>query len=72
MKTISSANEDSVQKYQSTDILNSYSDFEINSDIILEIPDLVLKINSQFDAIYKENKKRKYLLTEISNYLIKK
>ena len=30
------------------------------------------KINLQFDQIYQENKKRKYILTEISNYIIKK
>jgi hypothetical protein len=72
MKIILNTNENLVQKNQSVDFLSSNSEFEINSDVILETPELLMKINLQFDAIYKENKKRKYLLAEISNYIIKK
>jgi hypothetical protein len=33
---------------------------------------LLQHISYQFDLIYKENKKRKYLLKEVSSYLVQK
>ena len=33
---------------------------------------LLQHINYQFDLLYKENKKRKYLLKEVSTYIIHK
>lgn len=33
---------------------------------------LLKHINSQLDLLYKENKKRKYLLKEIAHYIIEK
>ncbi|MBC7458283.1 MAG: hypothetical protein H7235_08405 [Bdellovibrionaceae bacterium] len=33
---------------------------------------LLQHINYQFDLLYKENKKRKYLIKEVSSYIIRK
>lgn len=33
---------------------------------------LLQHINYQFDLLYKENKKRKYLLKEVSSYIVRK
>jgi hypothetical protein len=48
-----------------------YIDLEESDDQIDGIA-LLKHINSQFDLLYKENKKRKYLLKEISTYIIQK
>ncbi len=42
------------------------------SDDKIDAIKLLQHINYQFDLLYKENKKRKYLLKEVSTYLIRK
>ena len=48
-----------------------YVDLEESDDRIDGLQ-LLKHINQQFDLIYKENKKRKYLLKEVAHYLIQK
>ena len=51
----------------------SYSTVNVNNDMGEEITSaqLISCISAQFDQIYKENQKRKYLLKEISAYFVK-
>lgn len=48
-----------------------YTDSEANEDKIDGMK-LLQHINYQFDLLYRENKKRKYLLKEVSSYIIRK
>lgn len=48
-----------------------YTDSQESEDKIDGIK-LLQHINFQFDLLYKENKKRKYLLKEVSSYIIRK
>jgi nitrate/nitrite-specific signal transduction histidine kinase len=48
-----------------------YVDLE-NADDVIDGMQLLQHINQQFDLLYKENKKRKYLLKEVSAYLVRK
>lgn len=48
-----------------------YTDSE-KSDDKIDGMKLLQHINYQFDLLYKENKKRKYLLKEVSSYIIQR
>jgi hypothetical protein len=48
-----------------------YTDSEESEDKIDGMK-LLQHINYQFDLLYKENKKRKYLLKEVSSYIVRK
>ena len=48
-----------------------YVDLEESDDQIDGMA-LLKHIQGQFDLLYKENKKRKYLLKEVSTYIIQK
>lgn len=69
MKT--NINQNNISQNKHNPNLNYYSTApnEIKNGTKTNILD---KINLQFDQIYQENKKRKYILTEISNYIVKK
>lgn len=48
-----------------------YTD-SVESDDKIDGTKLLQHINYQLDLLYKENKKRKYLLKEVSSYIIQK
>lgn len=75
MKMITNLTHLDIQMNTESDSMEStsYSTMNINNDMGEEITStqLISCINAQFDQIYKENQKRKYLLKEVSAYFIK-
>lgn len=79
MKMISNFTETTIQSNEElTTYLEStsnqgliYSDSSESEDKIDGMK-LLQHINYQFDLLYKENKKRQYLLKEVSSYIIRK
>lgn len=72
MKTVINANEFEFNTHTPIHFINSFEDIYQDSDREFDGDELLAKISVQLDAIYKANQKRKYLLKEISNYIVKK
>lgn len=51
-----------------------YAQIDLNNDTHEELnsAQLLSYINAQFNMLYKENQKRRYLVKEISSYLVQK
>jgi nitrate/nitrite-specific signal transduction histidine kinase len=77
MKMISNFTDTTIQTSQElfnqmeSQVDSVYVDLE-NADDVIDGMQLLQHINQQFDLLYKENKKRKYLLKEVSAYLVRK
>lgn len=78
MKMISNFTDTTIETHED---LMSYAEIQSDSLVYTDSQEsedkidgmkLLQHINYQFDLLYKENKKRKYLLKEVSSYLVQK
>ncbi len=60
--------------HESNGLSSVYAQIDQNNDMNegLSATQLLSYINAQFNMLYKENHKRKYLIKEVSSYLIQK
>jgi uncharacterized protein YktA (UPF0223 family) len=72
MKTVINPIELEINSHSIIHFINSFEELHDAKETQVDGDDLLAKINLQFDAVYKSNQTRKYLLKEISNYILKK
>ncbi len=61
-----------ISQFEIQSLNNDFYTDKDQSDDQIDGMKLLTHINQQFDLLYKENKKRKYLLKEVSIYLVQK
>ncbi len=72
MKTVTTATDLEINANMPIHFINTFEDVYIDTETSIDGDELLNKINTQFDVLYKAQQTRRFLLNEISYYIVKK